>query len=63
MNGEIPKFLENEPLPKGYFDEPNLYASMPERKVNLLELSRYAKSVNKKLIELTKEEVEKYSMI
>lgn len=62
MNGEIPKFMENESLPKGYFDEPNPYEPMPEREVNLLELSRYAKSVNKKLIELTKEEVEKFKL-
>ena len=43
MKGEIPKLLENELLPKGYYDEPNPYNSLPERDVNLLELSRYAK--------------------
>lgn len=62
MNGEIPKFLEKESLPKNYFDAPNPYAPLPERDVNLLELSRYAKSNKKKLVDLTTEEVEKFKL-
>ena len=60
MNGEMPKYLVNEVLPQGYYDAPNPYKPMPEAEVNLLELSRYAKGVGKKIIDLTKEEVEKY---
>ena len=65
MNGtkavSMPKFLEGEPLPAGYFDSPNPYVSAPSCFVDLPALSRYAKSLGKKLTELTREEVNKYS--
>lgn len=48
MSGEMPKFLEGEPLPDGYFAEPNPYTFLPNRDVNLLEISRYARRVGKK---------------
>ena len=61
MNGinnvKIPKFLEGEPLPKGYFEAPNPYADPPSRKVKLGELVKYAKENEKKVFDLTKEEV------
>lgn len=62
MNGTKPKFLENDTLPSGYYESPNPYLNAPSCNVNLLELSRYAKSCGKKLVELTKEEVEKFSI-
>lgn len=54
MSGTRPLFLENTKPAPGYYDAPNPYVSAPVCKVNLLELSRYARSVGKKLVELTK---------
>ena len=51
-----PKFLED--IPPGYYEDP--YKNVPVCKVNLLELSRYARKINKKLVDLTKEEVERF---
>ena len=62
MNGMQPKFLENRFLPKSYFEQPNPYVNAPSCHVNLLELSRYAKRGGKKLVELTQDEVKKFSM-
>jgi hypothetical protein len=56
-----PLFLENEVLAPEYYETPDPYSDPPECHVNLLELSRYAKSVGKKLVELTKEEVERFT--
>lgn len=61
MNGTRPLFLEGVSLPTGYYETPNPYKNPPDCNINLLELSRYAKSVGKKLIELTKEEVDRFS--
>ena len=65
MNGtekirRVPKFLEGEPLPIGYFDPPNPYVSAPTRKVNLSALVAYARKNGKNCWELTKEEVKQF---
>lgn len=52
-----PEFLENEELPPSYNETPDPYKDAPGCHINLLELSRYARKIGKKLIELTKEEV------
>ena len=57
----LPRFLEGEPFPAGYFDPPNPYMSAPSCFVDLPALAKYARSVGKKLTELTKEEVSKFS--
>lgn len=57
-----PKFLENEELPPSYYETPDPYKSAPSCNVNLLELSRYARKIGKKLIELTKEEVLQFAI-
>lgn len=58
MSGQIPKFLDGEKLPGGYFDTPDPYVDYtPKSPVNLLELSRYARQQGKALVDLTKEEV------
>ena len=66
MNGTerrpLPKFLEGEPLPVGYYDPPNPYVSAPSCHVNLPALARYAKKAGKKLTELTKEEVRQFAI-
>lgn len=61
MNGVKPLFLENSTLSPDYYSKPDPYRNPPASNVNLLELSRYAKSVGKKLIELSKEEVERFT--
>lgn len=61
MNGMKPKFLDNNLSPK-YYEKPNPYENAPSCRINLLELSRYAKKVGKKLADLTKEEVNRYSI-
>lgn len=62
MNGTIPKFMENSILNKSYYEQPDPYVNAPSCHVNLLELSRYAKKRGKKLVELTQEEVKKFSI-
>ena len=62
MSGTKPKFLENENISPSYYNQPNPYAEAPSCNINLLELSRYAKKNGKKLVELTKDEVNKFAM-
>ena len=62
MNGMKPKFMENARLNQSYYEQPNPYVKAPSCHVNLLELSRYAKQCGKKLVELTQEEVKKFSI-
>lgn len=61
MNGTKPKFLTDE-VNTGYYEKPNPYINAPSCHVNLLELSRYAKRKGKKLSELSKEEVRRFSI-
>lgn len=62
MNGTIPKFLEGKELPEDYYEEPNLYKSSPSCHVNLLALSRYARLHGKRMVDLTQEEVSRFSI-
>ena len=62
MNGTKPKFLEHVKVPASYYEKPNPYVNAPSCHVNLLEMSRYAKRNGKKLVELTREEVKKFSI-
>lgn len=57
-----PFFLENPEAIPGYYDTPDPYADVPSCKVDLLELSRYARRAGKKLAELAKEEVEQFAI-
>lgn len=61
MNGtdivKIPKFLEGESLPRGYFDSPDPYANPPKSRYNLRAMVNYAIQHGKNVTELTKEEV------
>lgn len=54
---EIPKFLEGTELPAFYDRLPNPYIDAPSNGASLLALSRYARSKNKKIVELSHEEV------
>lgn len=64
MNGtsvvRIPRFLEGEPLPAGYFDPPNPYGEPPVSKYNLRAMVNYAIKVGKKVPELTKEKAAQF---
>lgn len=61
MNGMKPNFITGEVKPD-YYAPPNPYTTAPSCHVNLMELSRYAKKHGKKVMELTKEEVEKFTI-
>lgn len=61
MNGTRPKFLSGK-MNSGYYEKPNPYVNAPSCHVNLLKLSRYAKQKGKKLSELSKEEVKRFSI-
>ena len=56
----IPKFLEGEPLPEGYFEAPNPYMEPPRSRYNLRAMVNYALKVGKKVPELTKEEAAQF---
>ena len=64
MNGldakRIPKFLEGETLPQGYFDPLDPYISHPTRKIRIGALVAYAKEKGKTQWNLTKEEVKMF---
>lgn len=62
MNGTKPKFMENVSVHSSYYEKPDPYVNAPSCHVNLLELSRYARQCGKKLVELTQEEVKKFSI-
>ena len=68
MNGtekikRIPKFLEGESLPTGYFEPPNPYMSAPTRKVNVGALVAYARKTGKNCWELTKDDISVFETI
>lgn len=62
MNGTKPKFMENSTITPNYYKQPDPYINAPSCHINLLELSRYAKKCGKKLVDLTQDEVKKFSI-
>ena len=62
MNGMEPKFLEGVIMDKSYYEPQNPYVNAPSCHTNLLALSRYAKERGKRIVDLTKEEIEKFSI-
>lgn len=60
MNGMKPKFMEDLIIAPSYYEQPDPYVNAPSCHVNLLELSRYARKCEKKLAELTQDEVRKF---
>ena len=66
MNGtemiRLPRFLEGEPLPDGYYESPNPYESAPSCHIDLPALARYARTVGKKLTDLSKDEVKQFAI-
>lgn len=61
MSGMKPNFLEN-PMDDGYYETPDPYVNAPSCNIDLLALSRYAKQEGKKLMELTREEVRRFTI-
>lgn len=62
MNVIKPHFLKESQLTVDYYRQPNPYVNAPSCNVNLLELSRYAKKRKKRLIDLSVEEVNNFSI-
>ena len=64
MNGteqrRIPKFLEGEPLPAGYYEPLNPYVNAPTCKINLGQLAAYVRKHGKTQWDLTKEEIKMF---
>ena len=60
MSGIKPDFLKEENMSQSYYTKPDPYSNPVPTRINLLEMSRYAQKIGKKLSELTKEEVKKF---
>ena len=64
MNGteviKIPRFMEGEALPAGYFDAPDPYSNPPKARYNIRAMVNYALKQGKQVTELSKEEVEPF---
>lgn len=52
-----PKFLDGMELPASYYQPPDPYNDAPSCEISLLALSRYARSKNKRITDLSCEEV------
>ena len=52
MNGTKPRFMKNSEVNQSYYEQPNPYVNAPSCHVNLLELSRYAKNVERNWLSL-----------
>ena len=48
-----PKFLDGVELPASYYQSPDPYNDASDCEISLLELSRYAQSKNKKIVDLS----------
>ena len=64
MNGTdvvtIPKFMENEPLPEGYYATPDPYLNPPKAKYNFRAMVNYAIRSGKRVTDLSREEVKPF---
>ena len=64
MNGtnivRIPKFLEGETLPAGYYEAPDPYSNPPKSQYNIRAMVNYARKQGKQVTDLSKEEVEPF---
>lgn len=52
-----PKFLEGMKLSTSYYKSPDPYKDPPSCDIDLLALSRYAQSKNKRIVDLSYEEI------
>ena len=51
-----PKFLKGIELPQSYFQVPDPYHDAPSNGVSLLALSKYARSQNKRIVDLSRKD-------
>ena len=56
----LPRFLEGEALPSGYYDTPDPYADPPKSKYNIRAMVNYALKQGKAVADLTKEEAKQF---
>jgi len=56
----LPKFLEGEEIPEGYFDAPDSYKSVKSLKIDIGKLADYARKSGKDGWSLTREEIEMF---
>lgn len=54
MKFSIPKFLDGEPLPDGYFNMPDPYSDPPASAYDIVAMVEYAAKVGKTVPELSK---------
>ena len=52
-----PKLLKGIELPQSYFQVPDPYHDAPSNGVSLLALSKYARSQNKRIVDLSRKEI------
>ena len=52
-----PKFLKGIELPQSYFQVPDQYHDAPSNGVSLLALSKYARAQNKRIVDLSRQEI------
>ena len=52
-----PKFLDGVELPATYYQSPDTYNDAPDCEISLLALSKYVRSRNKRITDLSCEEV------
>ena len=52
-----PKFLKGIELPQSYCQSPDPYHDAPANEVSLLALSKYARSQNKRIVDLSRKEI------
>ncbi len=57
---KLPKFLEGEELPEGYYDPPDPHREPPKSRYDLRAMIRYAREAGKEVVELTKEEANQF---
>ena len=56
----LPRFLEGETLPSGYYDAPDPYADPPKSNYNIRAMVNYALKQGKTVADLTKEEAKQF---
>lgn len=62
LNRIKPNFLKDSQLPKSYYEQPNPYVNAPSCHVNLLEMSRYDKKHKKRIVALSADEINSFSI-
>lgn len=60
MTGQIPKYLDQMPIPNGYYDKLDPYADPKSGKLDLKALHEYSVRVGKEINELSYDELKQY---